>query len=86
MCDMGVVSCKILLWICTWTDYIDLKSQQKGKAQVSEWLFDCLSKVNFQTLFKCVKFVYPTCICLGVMGIGDELTCPHWLIQMMKKR
>ena len=28
--------------------------------------------------------VFPCGICVGVMGLGDELTCPHCLILVIK--
>ena len=30
--------------------------------------------------------VFPCGICLGAMVLGDELTCPYWLILMMKTK
>ena len=30
--------------------------------------------------------VFPCGICVGVMRLGDGLTCPHWIILMMKTK
>lgn len=64
----SVVRFKILLWLFIWTDCIDLETQQKGRYEDPQWLFDHLSQVYFSNLVKCIK----SCIWLWYVSGCNE--------------
>ena len=76
---MSVVRFELLLWLLIWKHNKGgrLKSRSDCSINWGKWI----SKLLLSVWNACISLWYM----FGSNGIGDGLTCPHWLILMMKR-